>query len=53
MKGRTIALDHLNGVEAAALLVDGQVVAAARKYNRMVQHGTQNRSSPNNDLGDV
>ncbi len=24
-----------------------QVVAAARKYNRMVQHGTQNRSSPN------
>ena len=24
-----------------------QMVAAARKYNRMVQHGTQNRSSPN------
>ncbi len=24
-----------------------QVVAAARKYNRIVQHGTQNRSSPN------
>ena len=24
-----------------------QTVAAARKYNRMVQHGTQNRSSPN------
>ncbi len=24
-----------------------QAVAAARKYNRMVQHGTQNRSSPN------
>lgn len=25
MKGRTIALDHLNGVEAAALLVDGRL----------------------------
>lgn len=25
MKGRLIALDHVNGVEAAALLVDGQV----------------------------
>lgn len=25
MKGRTIVLDHLNGVEAAALLVDGQL----------------------------
>jgi predicted dehydrogenase len=24
-----------------------QMVAAARKYNRIVQHGTQNRSSPN------
>ena len=24
-----------------------QMVAAVRKYNRMVQHGTQNRSSPN------
>ena len=24
-----------------------QMIAAARKYNRMVQHGTQNRSSPN------
>jgi predicted dehydrogenase len=24
-----------------------QMVAAARKYDRMVQHGTQNRSSPN------
>ncbi len=24
-----------------------QMLAAARKYNRMVQHGTQNRSSPN------
>jgi len=24
-----------------------QAVAAARKYNRIVQHGTQNRSSPN------
>ena len=24
-----------------------QMVAAARKYKRMVQHGTQNRSSPN------
>ena len=24
-----------------------QMVAAARKYNRMVQHGTQNRSNPN------
>lgn len=24
-----------------------QMVAASRKYNRMVQHGTQNRSSPN------
>ncbi len=24
-----------------------QMVAAARKYHRMVQHGTQNRSSPN------
>ncbi|MHC4404538.1 MAG: Gfo/Idh/MocA family protein, partial [Planctomycetota bacterium] len=24
-----------------------QMVAAARKHNRMVQHGTQNRSSPN------
>ncbi|KMK67767.1 ribonuclease E/G [Puniceibacterium sp. IMCC21224] len=25
MKGRTIALDHLNGVEAAALMVDGRL----------------------------
>ncbi|MCB1333574.1 MAG: ribonuclease E/G [Roseivivax sp.] len=25
MKGRTIALDHLNGAEAAALMVDGQL----------------------------
>ncbi len=24
-----------------------QMIAAARKYNRIVQHGTQNRSSPN------
>ena len=29
------------------LLEGRQAVAAARKYNRMVQHGTQNRSSPN------
>ncbi|MDJ0823811.1 MAG: ribonuclease G, partial [Paracoccaceae bacterium] len=25
MKGRTIALDHLNGAEAAALMVDGRI----------------------------
>lgn len=29
------------------LLEGRQMVAAARKYQRMVQHGTQNRSSPN------